>query len=247
MSTTNHIPDELLDKLNKLKNLADGAAALGESGKEEAANAAAKFQALLLKYNLDEASVLEHGIKRKAQMLESTIETEEEWVCRLIIGVAKHCMCQNLYDRRRKLYMILGEKVNVAVCEYMIEQLYNRILSAFELSWFKDKKTMRVQEHIYKEGFLYGCVDAIVERLYREEAKAVEADKTMALMVVNKMALATRFMMDKYPNVRTVGYASGLDSNSATTAAAYLKGQAAGKNMEINKGLAGRQNQRKLE
>jgi len=245
MSHNQHIPDELLDKLNKLRNMADGAAAVGS--KEEAANAAAKFQALLLKHNLDESTVLEHGIRRKAQMLETEIEGAEEWARRLIICVATHCMCQNLYRPAMRIYVILGEKVNVAVAEYMIESLYNKCLAAFELAWFVDRRKMRVQERIYREGFLLGCVDAIVERLRKEEKAATAGNAQMALVLVNKMALATRFMHDKYPNVRTVYYSGGVDSNSRTAADAYQRGRDAGKNMELNKGLAQRGGQRKIE
>lgn len=239
--STSHIPDELLDKLNKLKNMADGAAAIGST--EEASNAAAKFQALLLKHNLDEASVLEHGIKRKAQMLESEIESDEEWTRVLIVAVASHCMCANIKNRGTNKYKILGEKVNVAVCEYMIEQLYNKILAAAELTWFKDKKKMHISQKNFKEGFYMGCVDEIATRLRTEEKKAVAANTEMGLMVINKKALAERFMLDKYPNVVARTYRVGTDNPNE----AYIKGREAGGRMELNKGLASRSGQAKLE
>lgn len=122
-----HLPPGLLDKLNKLKNLEEGAKSVGSM--EEAANAAEKFQALLLKYNLDEETVLSEGVKAKVQMLCSEYDldkiqskTEAGWLKKLVLIIAKHCICKvvvkgalrHKYDQG--ILYILGGKTKCSFC-----------------------------------------------------------------------------------------------------------------------------------
>ncbi len=245
MNTTN-IPDELLDKLNKLKNMADGAAAVGSM--EEAANAAAKYQAMLLKYNLEESQVLEHGIAKKAQMLMSELTVERNIYKVLLRAVAKSCMCRTVCDGANlKHFWILGEKHNVAATEYLFEQILIKIAMSSSYAWKSYAKSGGTEKrHNYVKSFQAGCIDMVVIRLHKQEEeikKETVAGQSMAVMIVNKTALATRFMTDKFPNLinRSRSYTAG-NSRSG-----YSDGQQAGKNLEFNRGLGNASGSKMLE
>ena len=64
----------------------------------------------------------------------------------------------------------------------------------------------------------------------------------MALMVVDKRALAQRFFKDKHPHVRMVNQRT-LTPNDMS---GFRAGQEAGKNMPINKGVGGSRDHKKL-
>lgn len=232
---TDHIPEDLLNKLNKLRNLAEGAAAVSSAA--ESANAAGKYQELLLKYNLSDEQVTQAGIKAKIQMMDSVVVEEEVWMHYLMNAVIRSCMCQPLLDniQGKKVYHILGEKHNVAVAEYMIEQLVRKSLVAFEVEWYQNRKWVKEPKAVYRKSFLMGCGDAIIAKLHDQE-KAMTAAKEntgMELMIINKRALATRFMHDKYPNTQRVG----SRINKGASRNGYESGKEAGRGINVDKGL----------
>lgn len=256
-----HIPPELLDKLMKLKNLKEGAESVGSHA--EAENAAAKFQQLLLKHNLDEQAVLSAGVEKKAQMLHSELDldplqakTEAEWVKKLATAVAHFSMCKvvvhttyrHRYDQGK--LSILGEKHNVATALFIIEQLISKIdiasKQAFKVYHGHEKR------NTFRRGFLIGAVEAITVRLHKEEKEAIEQQKqeqtssgvaatknnNMGLMVIDKRALATRFMEDKFPNLQ---YTKNRQTNLSGRDGKE-KGYEAGSKMDIHKGVSGKTN-----
>lgn len=261
-----HLPPGLLDKLNKLRNLEEGAKSVGSH--EEAANAAAKYQDLLLKYNLDEQAVVSHGIQKKAQMLTAEFDldlyqskTESNWLNMLVNSVAHFCMCKTVktvsagerhrYDQG--VITILGEKHNVATVFYLVEQLMSKIDIACKMSYkvytgFESRNTFR-------RGFLIGAVQTIHVRFHEKEKEILEKSKqgaefgkvapntNMGLMIVDKRALATRFMNDKFPNlIKVKARAKSLTGNDGRR-----EGIIAGSKMELNRGVESRGNQGYLE
>lgn len=240
------IPAHLLERLQKLKNMQDGAAAIGSY--EESSNAAAKFQALLLKHNLDEATFNRASFDHASEMGEDFIETDQKWAYRLIQVVSRSCMCEVLYGRSFKFkgnvarkYTVLGEKTNVAVAMYMVESLFTKIDIARRMSW--DKYEGEETRQQFKKGFLFGCVDAICLRLIMEERNATKTDQAMAVVLFDRRKQANEFMMQKYPRTRIVE-ARGYDRGGYS---GYQSGQAAGRDMSFDKGITGgSKNQKKL-
>lgn len=231
-----HLPEDLLGKLTKLKNLRDGAAAVGSM--EESANAAGKLQELLLKHNLDEQELNRHNLDHKIQMLMGTFNPEgyrlinsTSWVERLVSVLAKHCMCRIVLNG--KINYVLGEKQNVATVFYMVDQLAAKISNALHISWHH--YTGPEKKGAYSRAFLVGCVDAISSKMYETEREIKKANTEMGLMLVSKMASATRFMEDKFPSLRKVA-AKGITSSGQD---GYARGHAAGSKMDVNKGVGG--------
>lgn len=231
--------NSILDKLRKLANLKEGAEAVGSY--EEAANAAAKFQDLLLKHNLTEKQVMDHGIEKKARMLEKHFDCMEYnignstgWVERLVSAVAHSCLCRVVrLGHTKATKSILGEEHNVLAAVYMTEQLISKISIASSVSWRLYKGAEKKGAFI--RGFLLGAVNAICERLHKQEEEIAKPNTEMGLMVIDKRALATRFMMDKYQNLRS----ARPSSISSSSSDGYGRGVAAGRAMDINKGVSG--------
>jgi hypothetical protein len=229
----------ILEKLRKLKNLQEGAAAVGSI--QEAANAAARFQEILLKHNLSEEEVMRHSVERKLEMVNGILDCSQYrimrknvWADKMIPAIANTCMCRvvNLSGTTKK--SILGEKQNVEAAFYMIEQMISKTVIACQLSW--DKYTGDEGRGIYWNGFLSGCTDAIIARLMAEETRHVAENKEMGLMVINKRDLATKYMHQVFGNGLR---GSRLGSAGKSGYDGKEHGRRAGENMSLNKGVGG--------
>lgn len=231
----------LLEKLQKLKNMADGAHAVGNYA--EAENAASKFQELLMKHNLDEKQVMAAGVAEKVKMLEEKFDMRPyvfggtvTWLNTLVSVVAKSSMCSVLNFGGTKK-SIFGEPHNVGACLYMVEQIVSKISVALQVSL----KAYNGCENrgVYTRGFLNGAVTAIAARLRTDETKITE-NKEMGLMVINKRAMSRRFMLDKYKTKPGRSTGMGGASNDG-----YGAGTKVGAAMGLNKGL--NVNQKQIE
>jgi hypothetical protein len=235
--SVNEIPKEILDKLNKLKNLEEGARSVGSYS--EAENAAARFQQLLYKYNLDEEQVRNSHLEEKIRMSNEEIDLSRfygyraaNWAQDLLSAVAKHSMCIVIITGKWKVH-VLGEKQNVNLAIYFSEQLASKIEHAYKFSWTaykgeEDQKTFR-------RGFLRGAVMAISMRLRVEEKKATTAPENngLSLVLANKRQQAMDFLKTEFPNscsrTKKWNQAGGEDG--------FGRGKEAGGNMSLNKGL----------
>lgn len=236
-NTNQNISADLLNKLAKLKNLKDGAEAVGST--EEAANAAEKLVYLLLKHGLTEQDLASHSIKTKIKMMDSSIDftkfpdwRQSDWAKRLIKTVAHYCMCTYFYDVKH--VNIIGSPENVATAIYIAEQLGSKINNAYLAA----KRSYKGKESVgtYKRGFLTGCVEAINDKLQRQETKMESAENKFAVMVLNNRALANKFMEQKYPDLITVK----VREINPTSRSGYETGKEAGRKMEVNKGIEGK-------
>jgi len=242
------IPKEVLSKLEKLKNLKEGATAVGSFA--EAENAAAKYSEMLLKWNLTEDELIRQGIKGKAQMAHEPFDldavqakTEAGWLARLIQVLAQSCMCivittkthRHAYDQGK--ITVVGEDHNVATVFYILEDLMGKIDAAWKIAW--KEYTGFEKRNTFKRGFLRGAVDAIFHKLDRQKiAMTTAADphnSSMALMIKNKLELAMEHAYTVFPNLRS----KTTRSSSLSGRSGYGMGQEAGSRMDINKGSGG--------
>lgn len=244
MSITENVPPGLLDKLNKLKNLADGAAAVGSH--EESANAAARFQELLLKYNLSEQQVSEHSIENKVKMVRDDFDLEEyrlinstTWIRNLVRTLADHCMCRMIINYNGTKVHVLGEQYNVGMVFYFAEQLAAKINAAMTIAWsMYDGEENR---GAYCRGFINGAVVAIRSKLYKERERMFKQteNKGMELMVISKEALAKQFCDQLFPPSSLVS-SRGASLTNGKSNDGFSSGHKAGGGMNINKGLSPR-------
>lgn len=237
MDINNKIPQALLDKLNKLKNLSEGAAAVGSL--EEAANAAEKYMSLLLKHNLDEQTVADSILQKKIDMLRDDIDVSDyyayrasDWVQKLTKVIAHHCMCVPVRVGDTT-FAIVGEKVNVGVTFYLLEQIVSKVSIALQFSWtnYSGEENFKV----FRRGFFSGAVYAIHKKLSEQEREIRKAeDNGLALMVVSKRKLAEEFMKQTFPSITTK---TRRLLNNVSGVEGFTKGVEAGSNIDLNKGI----------
>lgn len=236
-----NIPQDLLDKLNKLKNLQEGAVSVGSLA--EAENAGAKYQDLLLKWNLSEEDVRNSSIEQKVQMLEESFDTKtqfawraSDWVHRLLKTVARTSMC-DVIIMGNGITNVLGEKQNVALVIYFTEQLISKITIAYRAAWINYNGDENSK--LFRRSFLTGAVDAISSRLYNELSKAKKESQLhktgLEIVLVKKGEMTKKYMDEQHPHSRTVRARSG----STGSISGYMQGKEAGGKMGLNKGVGG--------
>lgn len=260
MNENQAIPDGLMSKLQKLKNLKEGAEAVGST--HEAENAAAMLTKLLLLHNLEMEDVEKAGIEAKVKMAdveydldEKQAKTEAGWLEILVHAVAHHCMCKVLkkakmfnshaYDQGRLI--IIGDKTNVATVFYIVEQLIVKIDIACKGAWKQydgDEK-----RNTFRRGFLRGAVAAIKRRLWLQEEEMKEeinmssgkVPHSMAMVLANKRQEAEDYMMTKFKPRTVKTRASSLSGYGG-----YVEGMKAGEKMDIHRGVGGNKETNKL-
>lgn len=245
-----NIPPDLLQKLEKLLALKDGAESVGNTHEAEAA--AGRVTALLMKHNLGLFEAQTEIMKRKILAQEEEFDlndlqskTEAEWVLKLFNVIATHNMCKCIHHiKRRQKYDqgtvgIIGTKTNIEITYYVVDQLINKIKIAHRLAWKIYQTYGTEKANTFKRGFLVGAVAGIASKLaqVREEVEqeiklsgAQHAENMQLMVIANKDAIQ-KYTEEAYPDLRkTKGRKlSGADGKR--------KGYESGSNMNIQQGM----------
>lgn len=223
----------LLNKIKSLLNLAED-----QNSLHEAEAAAKKAQALIMKYNIQEAELHKGQV---ASMLKSKVEIEQMkkpsepvWIPNLYSAVAKFNFCEVVRSRTGSgeyayecLY-VLGESHNIDLVCYLSEQLINRLRIIHKKEW----KAYDGPEYYekFKNGFFKGAASGIYMNL-KSQQQQFEQVKSTAMIIVEKNEALEKFMSKEFPNIKT-GRASRVSSRDG-----YDKGLKAGRSTKINSGL----------
>lgn len=190
--------DKLLDKLTKIKNMAEGAAAIGSEAEAQAF--ADMLQKLLLEHDLQMSDLefealatdpiedqyvnfTEHGLKHK--------KTRVAWMERLAGMVAQANFCRILVSSGSSNIWLVGRREHRAVAEYMIVTLARAVedISRKEhakYSWEvykRDRSTFAARG--FKESFITGFLFRLFERLVAMKKTTGESTNT-GLMRINR-------------------------------------------------------------
>ena len=199
-----NIPDNIIEKIQKLINLKEGAEAVNSLA--EAENAAAKLQDLLLKYNLDLEDVKEAQIKKRAteihddwiDLTDKQDKRESFWVPKLYGAIARHNMCRVLIEKNH--VWILGEARNVQLILYICDQMVSKVRLAEKSAW-KLYESMNGFEKrgTFRRGFFEGAAHGIDARLM-SEMHNIRREQTnpLAVMVRNQMQKVNDYWEEKY-------------------------------------------------
>lgn len=244
MSTTTDI-NRIHDKINKLIRLEEGAKEIGSM--EEAANAAAQIQKLLLKYNLDRNQI--EPEKQKENIISKEVEigkehgykkTESDWMLILANHVCVNNMCKLVLMNKSSMaqagvirLMVFGEANTIEQVEYLILQLIVRI-KKMRLAAYKERiKTSDEKKNSYFRSYSRACTDEISIK-FREMMDEVEKTYTggSGLMVVNKQLLNEASEAYFGRTLSNVNRRTKLGSMAGA-----LDGRRDGSNMNIHKGL----------
>lgn len=239
--TNPQIPEDVLKRLNKLLNLAEGAKAVGSLA--EAENAAARAQQILMQYNLSEEDARAFGTT-KAPITEDRIETSEmtsgkegDWIPTLYHHIAKNNLCFVLMTRSHKKgggkdIILFGTEANRQVVEYfasyLIPLIRNLARKAFSEYLGEEKRGAFIR------GFLTGCVQSIGQRLSTTVEQMSQQDSKITGLIRVSGQEIKQYLDNSAYRVRT--------SRSMTKRSArggLEMGREAGKSISLNKGVNG--------
>lgn len=202
---TNTLPEGLLEKMQKLLNLQEGAEAVGNLHEAEAA--ASRLHTLLMKHNLDMETVKSHTIAQKAKMSNQDVFTgemadkrEADWVTKLYSGVANANLCKVFSSKG--YVRIFGHADNVALVLYISEQLVAKVRIAEKYAW--KEYTGNEKRGTYRRGFFEGAAYGIAARLREDMAayKDPANNNPYAVMVVNKEKEVDEYLWELFPHMK---------------------------------------------
>jgi hypothetical protein len=216
----------ILEKAAKIKALADRAGT-----PEEAANAAAKLQAMMLRYNLTEQAVEENLNDNEDKYVKEGFELNENrnhkgWAASLYYQIAKANQCESLFYPGTARMSIVGRKHNIEMVNYLYGYLSQKIKSLAENAARGSSSPGR-----YRRAFCLGAVSTVGKRLRDEVNNVVKEEASYgALMVVEKQLVEKEFKKH-FPRTRKGG------SSSIGNGDAYAEGRAAGRNISLRGGI----------
>lgn len=200
------IPQNILDRVQKLINLKEGAEAVGSLA--EAENAAARLQDLVMKYNLDLEEVKKSQIEKRAEMFDEWVDLsskqdkkESFWVPKLYAAIARSNFCK-VFPNQRGIW-IIGEKHNAELVLYISEQMISKVRIAAKLAWKKyeqeNKDNWQAEKRgTFIRGFLAGACSGIEQKLYREKQEMSQEGNPYAVMIVNRDKVVQDYFYEKY-------------------------------------------------
>jgi rRNA processing protein Krr1/Pno1 len=200
------IDQKIIERVQKLLNLKEGAEAVGSYA--EAENAASRLQDLLMRYNLDLDTVRASTIEKKAEMSDEWIhcgdkqdKRESNWIPDLYYAIASNNLCKVwIYD---KSVRIIGHKHNVALVSYITEQMIAKIRIA-ERQAFKIYETQGGFEKrgTYRRGFFKGASIGIGVRLKKDKEVMTQDNNPFAVMIVSRESEVMEYIYEKWPHLR---------------------------------------------
>lgn len=243
----------ILEKIKKLMALRDN-----PGTPEEAANAAARINDLLLRHNLSLAQVIAHDHKRDTTSIQvHTFDLEDyqgrhdgKFGLKLISAIAMFNFCQVVnrpahrheYDQGR--CDILGKPHNVEICLYMIDYCKTHIVNMEKQYW--KNYTGDEKRNSYRRGFYHGAVNAIAIRLNAQKKETIKqtaqemnvdtstVENSFAIMVRNDKELIHEELKKRYNNLRAGAAHGKLGSQDGK-----IHGHEAGSKLDFTKGLGG--------
>lgn len=236
------VDETILEKIRKVAGYTTS------SNPNEAAVAAAKLSAMLLKYNLD-ASQIPHKAKDTNQFKRETsiYKMLPEWHIDLAIAVAKANLCKVVISGSNLVW--LGREHNLEVAKYIFDYVRGDLERLAELFWYAVKfaasgdPTMKLPHgRVWKQGFYRGAVDAIRTRLLAE-LQEQRVDTNMNALIVRNDSELKEYVHSQFPSL---GFRTAR--NVGNHLGGYAAGQAAGNSVQFRGGIGsgGSESQRRL-
>lgn len=234
--------EKIFDKIKKL--LAYQEDAERRDAIHEAANAAQRIQDLLLKHNLDLATVKGKVERDSSDIKEDSISLNDlgwdkrhgSWMESLFSVIAEYNLCRailstGLYFGGKTIInmYLIGTKENIEIITYIVEQLIEKARNAEKAEWSRyhgsDKRGR------FRRGFLMGFVIGIKVQLKKQKETIISQNNNMmALIKVNDTAISqyvsNRFKSLKSGKARKSNHSDGV-----------LLGYQNGLNTTMNKGI----------
>ena len=243
----------ILDKLKKLLALQKSAEGIGSL--EEAANAAMKIQAHLIKYNLEMADVESHEGKKKSDITKESLtgvvtkKNESDWIINLYSKVAQFnfgfVVTTSRHDhatgRKYKYVNLVGTKENIDVITFMCSQLEYQVRNLEEKSW-RENRDCGSKRNSYRRAYFDGAVVGIGHKLSEAQRLAMSQNNTITALVVDH----SKRIKDELPNLfQSLRYTKD-NSRAKKDITAGMNGYRDGKSINIHSGVGGATQQKHI-
>jgi hypothetical protein len=236
---------KLLDKLAKMKAMAEGAAAIGSEAEAQAfANA---LQRMLIEHKLKMTDIEFAAQDKEQPIVQRRMDADKydfrerkariRWIEQLGCIVADAHFCKMLLHGNSTRYSFVGREEDIAVAEYLFITLYRAAEKISEREYGKYRNSQRKKmiqalgdegrrgkmPHAYgfKESFLEAFVSRLKHRLEEEQARH---DSSTALMRINQSLAKVKQYVDKLgspakalaaPKFHRTGWEKGTEAANA--------------------------------
>lgn len=240
---------KIIDKLAKLRAMAEGAEAIGNEA--EATAFAEMFQRLLAKHkldmsdiefaNLDKSEPVEHFRIDYTQYPDIRVRsTRIQWMELLAGMIARAYFCQVVVHPRSSRISLVGRKSDCQIAEYMIVTLQRFVdkTSAREAEAFK-RKAKANGDRSQGNGFRSAWIHAFTTRLQQRLTDAIGAQTTGLVRIEKERVAVQDFIKDpksgftkssalstNFRNHKD-GYARGIDAANRVDLGAKAMGSSA--------------------
>lgn len=187
-----HNLTSVIEKIKKLLALSTS------SNPHESALAAAKAQELLAEYNL-ELSHVQAG-EPTAHYTEGMILTGRRvWRRHLLYLLATYNFCESFYDAGKKCMVLIGERHNREVVQYLYEylavELEHLALAAYERTYSE------LPAVTWRDSFYMGALDTLYVRLRAEQSKFTATSHECRALVTVKNEELQKTVRERYPDL----------------------------------------------
>lgn len=236
-------PDAILQRLQKLKKLQEGAESIGSLA--EAENAAKRIQELLMKYNLSISDIDsdDEGTKILNEILTSDDlgwrKTESRFIPSLAHIISKHYFCScvtGTAGKQLNRITFFGNKVNIETTTYVVLQMINKIREIAKVKYKEPQnQALYPNRNTFLRGFLMGAVSGLSEKL-EEQRREQESANVGAGALIKRTDIILQDAMNAYFGQ---GGLKRPKNSKLSAGNAMGQGREVGRNMSINQGVGG--------
>jgi hypothetical protein len=223
----------ILAKLKKIFALA------ASDNENEANEAAAKAQELLLKYNLSEEELNSFSLEKSEKVVHvyadgKNARNRSAWNVSLANVVARANLCNVLSSGPQIIW--IGKPTNIEIARYIFDSLTRELERICEIKWILFRYNVNnrwnsTHGKTWKNSFYMGAVQGVSEKL-NANLKQLKIDNTnLALVVVNNEEELEEYLNDKFK------YRTPTKSSYTRDRSAFDQGKEAGKNVNVNRGV----------
>jgi hypothetical protein len=212
----------VLEKIKKLLALSTS------SNPHEASLATAKAQELLAQYNIELSQI---QTSEPASPYEQTALStgSRVWRRQLLGVIARHNFCDTVYDSEEKQTMLIGERHNSEVVQYLYTYLV-RLLESMATEAYR-QSTSHLPAITWKDSFYAGALRSINQRLREQQSQFAATSSECRSLVVVKSEELQEVVHRFHPNLRT-GRAKAV-----VRCDGYYNGIKAGRTVALNQAL----------
>lgn len=224
--------EKITTRIQRLLAMANDA-----SSPHEAAIAARRAEALMRKYNLDEADVILKDMTDDDIVdigANTGYKTMPAWHGTLSVQVAMlmDCECRAYAYHRRRTITFLGQREDAQVAAYIFEYLVEtiqRLSKKYRAKMRKEKGAGHgTNMNLYRHGLNHAICQTIKEMIREKEEQMKQHTPGTALVVAKKDLIIKKFGDTNYRTSKS------MEINDPI---AYLDGKADGENIRINPAL----------